>query len=78
MTDGGGGTLVIASQNIHIGIGRAVTVEEADTIFCIHDSDQLLAEVPRTTTKPVARFTARKPEPLRSRTPASNSAGRIP
>ncbi|WP_188116037.1 hypothetical protein [Salinispora fenicalii] len=77
----GGGTSAIASQNIHIGIshaGRTVTVEEADTTFRIHDSDQLLAEVPRTTTKLIAQFKARTPELPQSRTPASNSAGRNP
>lgn len=35
--------------------------------FRIHDGDQLLTEVPRTTTKQVARFKARKLEPPRQR-----------
>jgi len=34
-------------------------VEAADTTGRIHDRDQLLTEVPRTTTKPIARFKAR-------------------
>jgi hypothetical protein len=42
-----------------------VTVEDAETTFRVHDGDQLLADVPRTTTKPIARFKARKPEPPR-------------
>ncbi|WP_231934891.1 integrase core domain-containing protein [Micromonospora viridifaciens] len=60
------GVLVIAGQKIHVGIGhagRTLTVEDADTTFRIHDGDQLLTEVPRTTTKPIARFKVRKPEP---------------
>lgn len=68
------GTLVIAGQRIHIGIAHAgapLTVEAADTTFRnIHDGDQLLTEVPRTTTKPIALFKARKPEPAR-RTPTA-------
>ncbi|MEU5726362.1 IS481 family transposase [Micromonospora sp. NPDC047738] len=62
------GVLVIAGQKIHVGIGhagRTVTVEDADTTFRVHDGDQLLTEVPRTTTKPIARFKVRKPEPPR-------------
>jgi hypothetical protein len=47
--------------------GRIVTVEEADTTFRVYDGEQLLAEVARTTTKPIARFEARKPELPRSR-----------
>jgi hypothetical protein len=62
------GALSVAGQRIHVGMvhaGRTVTVEEADTTFRIHDGGQLLAEVPRTTSKPIARFKARKPEPPR-------------
>ncbi|MEU5564431.1 hypothetical protein [Micromonospora musae] len=62
------GTLAIAGQHIHVGIrhaGTTLTVEAADTTFRVHDGDQLLAEVPRTTTKAVVRFKARKPEPPR-------------
>ncbi|GAB3852232.1 hypothetical protein GCM10027610_080150 [Dactylosporangium cerinum] len=60
------GALVVAGQKIHVGIGhagRTVTIEEADATFRIHDGDQVLTEVPRTTTKSVARLKARKPEP---------------
>ncbi|WP_446723588.1 integrase core domain-containing protein [Micromonospora sp. S4605] len=64
------GALVIAGQKIHVGIhqaGRTLIVEDADTTFRVHDGDQLLTEVPRTTTKPIARFKVRKPEPPRQR-----------
>ncbi|WP_413785211.1 helix-turn-helix domain-containing protein [Micromonospora zamorensis] len=40
----------------------------ADTTFRVHDGDQILTEVPRTTVKPIARFKVRKPEPSRRRT----------
>ncbi|MEU9827948.1 IS481 family transposase [Micromonospora chersina] len=66
------GSLVIAGQRIHVGIrhaGATLTVEAADTTFRIHDGDQVVAEVPRTTTKSVARFKVRKPEPPRRATP---------
>jgi hypothetical protein len=62
------GALVIAGQRIHVGIrhaGQTLTVEEADATFRVHDGDQLLVEVPRTTTKAIARFKVRKPEPPR-------------
>jgi hypothetical protein len=62
------GTLVIAGQRIHVGIahaGTTLTVEAADTTFRVHEGNQLLTEVPRTTTKDIARFKARKPEPPR-------------
>ncbi|MEU9509152.1 IS481 family transposase [Micromonospora sp. NPDC048170] len=62
------GTLVVASQRIHVGIrhaGATLTVEAADATFRIHDGDHVLTEVPRTTLKPIARFKARKPEPPR-------------
>ncbi|WP_245666118.1 IS481 family transposase [Micromonospora sediminicola] len=65
------GSLVIAGQRIHVGIahaGTTLTVEAADTTFRVHDGDQLLSEVPRTTTKPIARFKVRKPEPPRQKT----------
>jgi hypothetical protein len=65
------GSISIAGQRIHVGIGhagRTVTVEHTDTTFRIRDGDQLLTEVVRTTTKQIARFKARKPEPLRRRT----------
>src|SRR5882672_6361004 len=64
----------IARQRIHIGIvhaGRTLTVESADHTFRIYGGDQLLAETGRTTTKPIARFKVRKPEPPRQRHPAA-------
>ncbi|HUY45868.1 MAG TPA: aminoglycoside phosphotransferase family protein [Streptosporangiaceae bacterium] len=71
------GAITIARQRIHIGIvhaGRTLTVESADHTFRIYDGDQLLAETGRTTTKPIARFKIRKPEPPRQRHPAQGSA----
>lgn len=62
------GSLVVAGQRIHVGIrhaGATLTVEAAHTTFRIHDGDQVVTEVPRTTTKSVARFKVRKPEPPR-------------
>jgi hypothetical protein len=47
--------------------GLIVTVTGAGDSFQIYDEDRLLAEVPRRTTKPIARFKARKPEPSRTR-----------
>ncbi|WP_416904443.1 hypothetical protein [Micromonospora echinospora] len=61
------GTLVVAGQRIHVGIrhaGATLTVEAAEITFRIHD-DHVLTQVPRTTLKPITRFKARKPEPLR-------------
>lgn len=66
------GALVVAGQRIHLGIrhaGRTLDVEEADNTWRVYDGDQLLAEVPRTTIKPIARFKARKPEPPRRSLP---------
>ncbi|MFC4017072.1 integrase core domain-containing protein [Micromonospora sp. GCM10011542] len=43
------GSLVIAGQRIHVGIGHAgqtLTVEAADTTFRVHDGDQLLTRSP--------------------------------
>jgi hypothetical protein len=71
------GSITIAGQRIHVGIGHAghtVTVAEADTSFRVLAGDQLLTEVPRTATKPIARFKARKPEPPRQRKPHPNPA----
>jgi hypothetical protein len=62
------GALTVAGQRIHVGIvhaGRTLTVETADHTFRVHDGDELLAEVARTTTKPITRFKVRKPEPPR-------------
>lgn len=47
---------------------QPLTIEADDTTFRIHDGDQLLTEVPRTTVKPIARFKVRKPEPSRQKT----------
>jgi hypothetical protein len=46
--------------------GGTLTVEDTDHTFRIYDSNDLIAEVARTTTKPIARFKVRKPEPSRS------------
>ena len=65
------GALAIAGQRIHVGIGHAgqtLTVEAAEHTWRIHDDDGLVAEVARTTTKPIARFKVHKPEPPRRRT----------
>jgi transposase InsO family protein len=62
------GALVIAGQRIHVGIvhaGLTLTVEAADATWRIYDDNGLVAEVARTTTKPVARFKVHKPEPPR-------------
>jgi transposase InsO family protein len=62
------GSVCIARQKIQVGIGHAgqtVTVEEADTTFRVYLADQLLTEVIRTTTKTIARFKVRQPEPPR-------------
>ncbi len=40
-------------------------MEAADSTWRIYDEDGLVAEVARTTTKPVARFKVHKPEPPR-------------
>ena len=64
------GSISVAGQRIQVGIshaGRTVTVEQADTSFRVYDAGQLLIEVTRTTTKTIARFKARKPEPPRQR-----------
>jgi Integrase core domain len=76
------GALVVAKQRIHVGIvhaGRTLTVEAADTTWRIYDDDGgggLVAEVVRTTTKPLARFKVHKPEPPRH--PNRPGAGPIP
>jgi hypothetical protein len=48
--------------------GRTVTIETGDRTFRIHDGDELLTEVARTTGKRLARFKVRKPEPPRRKT----------
>ncbi|MEV5705957.1 hypothetical protein [Actinoallomurus sp. NPDC052274] len=65
------GQLVIAGQKIQVGIRHAratVTIEDTDGTFRITHAGQVLAEVARTTTKPITRFKARKPEPPRRTT----------
>jgi hypothetical protein len=54
--------------------GRTVTVESAEHTFRVYDSDELLTEVARTTTKNIARLKVRKPEPPRRarRSPAES------
>jgi transposase InsO family protein len=68
------GALVVAGQRIHVGMvhaGRTVVVETADHTFRIYHGDELLTEVARTTTKSIARFKVRKPEPPRQTFPVS-------
>jgi hypothetical protein len=67
------GAIAVARQRIQVGMayaGRTVAVESTDATWRIRDGDALIAEAARTTTKPVARFKVRKPEPPRG------SAGR--
>jgi hypothetical protein len=67
------GALTIAGQRIHVGsahAGLTVVVESADHTFRVYDDDRILTEVSRTTTKDVARFKVRKPEPPRQRAPS--------
>jgi transposase InsO family protein len=74
------GSIAIAQQKIHLGIGhagRTVTVEDADTTFRIYHGDQLLADVPRTTTQPIARFKVRKPEPPRTTRSQPSTGGTL-
>jgi hypothetical protein len=63
------GALVVAGQRIHVGIvhaGRTLSIEAANSTWRIYDDeDGLIAEVARTTTKPLARFKVHKPEPPR-------------
>jgi hypothetical protein len=64
------GSIAIAHERITVGIthaGATFDVEAADSTFRVYDGDQLITEVARTTTKPIARFKVRKPEPQRSR-----------
>jgi hypothetical protein len=60
------GALVIAGQRIQAGTahaGRTLSVEAADHTIRFYDDDQsVLVEVPRTTTKSIARFKVRKPQ----------------
>ncbi|MFC5821946.1 hypothetical protein [Nonomuraea harbinensis] len=58
--------LSAVGQRIRVGIGHAetiVTIEDTDGTFRITTrADRVIAEVARTTTKPIARFKARKPQ----------------
>jgi len=74
------GALVIARQRIHVCIVHArqtLTVESADSTWRIYHHDgSLVAEVARTTTKPITRFKVHKPEPTRQRPmPRQNDVG---
>jgi hypothetical protein len=75
-----GAVSVWPEQKIQVGIGHAgqtVAVEEADTTFRVYRGDQLIALVLRTSTKQVARFKARKPEPSRrSSSPCSDPSSK--
>jgi hypothetical protein len=69
------GSLMVAGQKIHVSSGHAgltVTIQPTDTTWRVYDHDQLLAEVPRTTGKPIARFKARKLEPPRQLSESGN------
>ncbi len=63
------GALVVAGQRIHVGMvhaGRTLSVEPADRTIRVYDEiGVLVAEVPCTTAKTIARFEVRKPEPPR-------------
>ena len=56
---------MVAGQRIHVGIahaGRTLDVEPADRTIRVYDpTGALLAEVPCTTTKSLARFKVRRP-----------------
>ncbi|WP_176728510.1 hypothetical protein [Planobispora rosea] len=59
------GWIAVAGQRIGVGIGHAaatVTVEEANATFRITCAGQAVAEVARTTTRPVTRFKVRTPQ----------------
>jgi hypothetical protein len=75
------GALVVARQRVHVGIahaGRTLAVEAADTTWRVYDDAGLIAEVPRTTTRNIARFKVRKPELPRRRTaPADDDTGQV-
>jgi transposase InsO family protein len=62
------GAIVVAGQRIQVGYGHAgltVTVAVIGNAFHVYDGDVLLAQVVDTSTKPIARYKARKPEPPR-------------
>jgi hypothetical protein len=61
------GSIAAAHQRITVGINHAgvtLDVEAADSTFRVYDGDQLITEVPRTTTKPIARFKVANPSRL--------------
>jgi hypothetical protein len=69
------GAIMVAGQRIQVGFAHAgltVTVTAAGDRFQVYDDDRVLVEVVRTTTKPIARFKARKPEPPRTTVPTAN------
>jgi hypothetical protein len=61
------GAIVVAGQRIQAGLdhaGQTLTVEAGDTTLRVYDEDgSILVEAPRTTSKSIARFKVRKPEP---------------
>jgi hypothetical protein len=62
------GAMMVAGQRIQVGYGHAgltVTVAVTGNAFHVYDGDVLLAQVADTSTKPIVRFKARKPEPPR-------------
>jgi hypothetical protein len=62
------GAITVAGQRIQAGIhlaGSILCVEAADTTWRLYDGTCLVVEVARTTTKNIARFKVRKPEPPR-------------
>jgi hypothetical protein len=66
---------MVAGQRIHVGFGHAgltVTVTAVGEYFDVHDGEVLLARVVNKTSKPIARFKVRKPEPTRVRAPAQH------
>jgi hypothetical protein len=63
------GAIMVAGQRITVGIchaGLTVSVTTVGDSFRVHHGDRLLTEVARTTSKPIARFKARKPERCRN------------
>jgi hypothetical protein len=73
--DGGTGLISLAGRQHPIGYhfaGRRLTVRLDHGLLQL--VQQLLAETGRTTTKPIARFKVRKPQPPRQRHPAQGSA----
>jgi hypothetical protein len=64
------GVIMVADQRIRVGkanAGLTVTVTTDGDTFRVHHDGRELAQVQRITSKPIARFKARKPEPPRRR-----------